>query len=309
MDTGQKFRGGGTYSSSCNDLKIGVLLDEPKMLPGFDYIFYEVKPSSGRNLPPLPDAWNVINCFADNTMAEKEPDLVATYKGEKARRGTPRRFLWDWICPTRTEYRDYCIKFIREVATKKVAGIRLDSVCFPREGYCDCQTCTDAYRKTGENFVDWRTEQISSFVREVRKNITCELGLTLEPDPCYGRERFGLDLAELSKYVDFISTPLYMDYSIVYWLDILANCFRRKLSKPYFIELYAGHPRAPTKNLISALAVASTYADTIILSTYQAAIAQSLQKEIVTNPSALKFLEERDCVGMLEILKGWKKLV
>jgi hypothetical protein len=290
-------------------LKIGVLLDEPKILEGFDYIFYEVKPSSGRNLPPLSYAWNVINCFADNTMAEKEPGLVATYKGERARRGTPGRFLWDWICPTRTEYREYCMKFIREVADEKVAGIRLDSVCFPREGYCDCQTCTDAYQETGVDFVDWRAEQIGSFVREVRENITCELGLTLEPDPCYGRERFGLDLTELSKYVDFISTPLYMDYSIVYWLDILANCFRRKLSKPYFIELYAGHPRAPTKNLISALAVASTYADTIILSTYQAEIAQSLQKEIATDPSAWRFFEERNCVSMLEILKQWKKLV
>jgi hypothetical protein len=290
-------------------LKIGVLLDEPKILPGFDYTFYEVKSSSGRNLPSLPHAWNVINCFADNTRAEKEPELVATYKGERAQRGTPRRFLWDWICPTRTEYRNYCLKFIREVADEKVAGIRLDSACFPREGYYDCQTCTDAYQKMGENFIDWRAEQICSFVREVRENIICELGLTLEPDPCYGKERFGLDLAELSKYVDFISTPLYMDYSIVYWLDILANCFRRKLSKPYFIELYAGHPRASTKSLISALAVASTYADTIILSTYQAGIAQSLQKEIATDPSAWKFFEERNCVSMLEILNGWKKLV
>jgi len=309
MGTGEKFRGGGAYYPSCTDLKIGVLLDEPKILPGFDYTFYEVKPSSGRNLTPLPNAYNVINCFADNTMAEREPDLVATYKGEKARRGTPRRFLWDWICPTRTEYRDYCMKFIREVADEKVGGIRLDSVCFPREGYCDCQTCTDAYQKTGMEFVDWRAEQIGSFVREVRESVTCELGLTLEPDPCYGRERFGLDLPELSKYVDFISTPLYMDYSIVYWLDILANCFRRKLSKPYFIELYAGHPRAPTKNLLSALAVASTYADTVILSTYQAEIARTLQKEIATDPSAWRFFEERDCVGMLEILQGWKKLV
>jgi hypothetical protein len=309
MGTGEKFRGGGAYSALCTDLKIGVLLDEPKILQGFDYIFYEVKPSSGRKLPPLPNAWNVINCFADNTVAEKEPDLVATCKGERARRGTPRHFLWDWICPTRTEYRNYCLKFIREVADEKVAGIRLDSVCFPREGYCDCQTCTDAHQATGGDLLDWRAEQIGSFVREVRENISCGLGLTIEPDPCYGRERFGLDLAELSKYVDFISTPLYMDYSIAYWLDILANCFRRKISKPYYIELYAGHPRAPTKNLISALAVASTYADTIVLSTYQAQIAQNLQKEMATDPSAWKFFEERNCVSMLEILNGWKKLV
>ncbi|HXZ90818.1 MAG TPA: hypothetical protein VEG61_07135, partial [Candidatus Dormibacteraeota bacterium] len=125
---------------------------------------------------------------------------------------------------------------------------------------------------------------------------------------CYGKERFGLDLTELSKYVDFVVTPLYMDYSIVYWLDILANCFRKRISRPYFIELYAGHPRAPTKYLASALAVASTYADTVILSTYQASLARSLQREMVTDPSISKFFEERGCKSMLEVLTSWEKL-
>jgi hypothetical protein len=290
-------------------LKIGVLLDEAEVLPGFDYVFYEVKPSSGRTLHPLPNAWNVVNCFADNTIAEKEPDLVATCNGERAKRDTTKRFLWDWICPSRIEYRNYCLNFIRKVASEKVAGIRLDSVCFPRESYCDCQTCTDNRKKSGTNVVQWRAEQIGSFVREVRENLDCSLGLTLEPDPCYGKERFGLDLVELSKYVDFIVTPLYMDYSIVYWLDILANCFRRQLSIPYFIELYAGYPRAPTKYIASALVVASTYADVVVLSTYRASIARSLQREMVTDPSIGKFFEAHDCQHLLEILKSWKKIV
>jgi hypothetical protein len=290
-------------------LKIGVLLDEPEILPGFDYVFYEVKPATGRTLQPLPKAWNVVNCFADNTMAEKDPDLVARCKGERAKRGTPKRFLWDWICPSRTTYRNYCMNFIREVASQKVAGIRLDSVCFPREGYCDCGICTDSLQRSGVDAVQWRVNQIGSFVREVRGMVECSLGLTLEPDPCYGRERFGLDLAELVEYVDFIATPLYMDYSIVYWLDILANCFRRKLPKPYFIELYAGHPRAPTRYLASALAVASTYADTVILSTYQASVARSLQREMATDPAIRKFFQERDCGDLLEIVKGWEKVV
>jgi hypothetical protein len=290
-------------------LKIGVLLDEPTILPGFDYTFYEVKPSSGRLLPTLAGAWNVVNCFADNSMAEKKPDLIATYQGEKAKRGTPKRFLWDWICPSRPEYRSLCMNLIRETASKEIAGIRLDSVCFPREGYCDCQNCTENLRSSGKNPIEWRAEQISSFVREVRAGIDCGLGLTLEPDPCYGMERFGLDIEELEKHVDFIATPLYMDYSIVYWLDILANCFRRKLSKPYLIELYAGHPRAPVKYLASALAVAANYADTIILSTYQASLARSIQREMVTDPAIRQFFEERACRNLLEVLDSWEEVL
>jgi hypothetical protein len=31
-------------------------LDEPKVIPGFDYVFFEAKRSSGRVLKPLPKA-------------------------------------------------------------------------------------------------------------------------------------------------------------------------------------------------------------------------------------------------------------
>ncbi|MGA8904287.1 MAG: putative glycoside hydrolase [Candidatus Bathyarchaeia archaeon] len=290
-------------------MKIGVLLDEPEIIPGFDYTFYEVKLSSGRIHQPLPKAWNVVNCFADNTITQTKPELVATSKGERAVRGTPKHFLWDWICPSRAEYRDYCLKVIQDVARHEIDGIRLDSVCFPRENYCDCPNCTDLSRESEMDFIEWRSSQIESFIRTVRESITCSLGLTLEPDPCYGKERFGLDLEKISEYVDFLSTPLYMDYSIVYWLDIIANCFRRRISKPYFIELYAGHPRAPTKNLVSALAVASGFADCVVLSTYEAKIAKDLQREMVRNKEVTRFFEERECAAMLEVLNRWREIL
>lgn len=287
-------------------MKIGVLLDEPTIIPGFDYVFYETKPSSGRNLKPLPKAWNVVNCFADNTVSQSRPELVATSSGERAVRGTVRHFLWDWICPSREEYREYCKKTIQDITKHDVAGIRLDSVCFPREGYCDCSVCAEKQKTSGEDPIEWRAQQIESFIKEVHESVPCKLGLTIEPDPCYGKERFGLDLEKLAEYVDFLSTPLYMDYSIVYWLDILANCFRRRISKPYFIELYAGHPRAPTKHLVSALAVASAYADCVVLSTYEAGIARSLQIEMVNSKEIWKFFSDRHCVEMLDILRRWQ---
>jgi hypothetical protein len=288
-------------------LKIGVLLDEPKIIPGFDYVFYEVKPSSGRLLKPLPKAWNVVNCFADNTVSQSKPELVATSKGERAVRGTVRHFLWDWICPSRMEYRNYLKEVIQEIVTHDIAGLRLDSVCYPREGYCDCPVCLEKRRASGESLIEWRAHEIESFIREVRESVPCKLGLTIEPDPCYGKERFGLDLERLTDIVDFISTPLYMDYSIVYWLDIIANCFRRRISKPYFIELYASHPRTPTKNLVSALSVATAYADCVVLSTYEANIAESLRTEMVSDRQVWKFFEDCKCEGALEILGRWQK--
>ena len=64
-------------------MKIRVLLHEPKIIPGLDYVFYEVKPSSGRPLKPLSKAWNVVNCFADNTISQSKPELVATRREER----------------------------------------------------------------------------------------------------------------------------------------------------------------------------------------------------------------------------------
>jgi hypothetical protein len=302
----QKFRGAGSYLSRCESLKIGVLLDEPTIVSGFDYVFYEAKPASGRVLKPLPKAWNVVNCFADNTISQSRPDLVATSNGEKAVRGTPRHFLWDWICPSREEYRNYCLEMTVEFAKQDVAGIRLDSVSFPREGYCSCRVCTEEQKASSMDPIEWRAQKIESFIRDVRSSVQCKLGLTIEPDPCYAKDRFGLDIERLAEYVDFLSTPLYMDYSIVYWLDIIANCFRRRISKPYFIELYAGHPRSPTKYLISALAVASAYADCVVLSTYEAEIARSLQKEMAESKATWEFFSNRQCVQMLDILDRWR---
>ena len=149
-------------------MKIGVLLDEPKIIPEFDYVFYEVKPSSERLLKPLSKAWIVVNCFADNTISQSKPELVATSRAERAVRGKVRHFLWDWVCPSRTEYREYLKQTIREIAEQDIAGLGLDSVCFPREGYCDCSVCLERQRRSDEDLIEWRAHEIESFVREVR---------------------------------------------------------------------------------------------------------------------------------------------
>ncbi len=72
-------------------MKIGVLLDEPKTLSGFNYTFYEVRPRNGRILKPLPKAWNLVNCFADNTVSQSKPGLIAAYK-EKGSKGNAETF-------------------------------------------------------------------------------------------------------------------------------------------------------------------------------------------------------------------------
>jgi hypothetical protein len=59
--------------------------------------------------------------------------------------------------------------------------------------------------------------------------------------------------------------------------------------------------------LVSALSVASSYADCVVLSTYESRIAEELRTEMVSDSKVWKFFEDRGCKEMLEILDRWQK--
>ena len=61
------------------------------------------------------------------------------------------------------------------------------------------QSVLEKQTDSGIDPIEWRAQQIESFVREIRDSLPCNLGLTIEPDPCCGKERFGLDLEKLAK--------------------------------------------------------------------------------------------------------------
>jgi len=239
--------------------------EEEVTWPEFDRAFFEMKDVTGRATTPVAEAVNMISCFGDNATAEGSPDLVpVTESGEPASRERPY-FDWDYICPTREEYRAGLLEMVDD-AVEANEDVRLDDVGFPREEYCHCERCTQLFEESEyEEWTDWRTSIITDFVAEARERVPGRLYLTLYPDPYPGHleARAGVDVDALSEYVDEFVVPLYdMAYETTYWLEILATGFRDLLEVPFSIELYAIN--IELDNLIHAMEVAEEYANAVL---------------------------------------------
>ena len=290
-------------------MKIGVRIDQPKPLRGFDLTFYEIKPTTGRVKKAADHIYNVISCFGDCKTAREKPEWVAVSEYGKAVRANKRhRFLWEWGCPTNNEYNEYLLSLINEISKAEISGIHLDSIHFPRQEYCTCQRCAKNYEESKLGWGEWRSEVITNFVEQASKLVKGTLSITLMADPCFAKERFGLDFHSLAKYVDFFVVPLYdVGYSTTYWLDILAYDFHKQLEKPVYIDLYAGHPRPLIKNLLEAIIVTSDYADGIILTTYDTRLAEEIRDKLMKDDELHHILENRGCESMMDIIKKWNE--
>ncbi|MFP8952365.1 hypothetical protein ACLI4Z_05225 [Natrialbaceae archaeon A-arb3/5] len=228
--------------------------------PEFDRGFYEVKDVTGRSAEPIEGGVNMVSCFGDNAAADADPSLVPV--DDMGRPATRDRsyFDWDYICPSRRDYRDGLLDVIDDCVAAN-EDVRLDDVGFPRAGYCRCGICEKQFDESGfDDRDEWRANVITEFVEDAVDRIPGRVYLTLYPDPYPGHlfERAGLDLAALSDLVDEFVVPLYdTAYGTTYWLETIAKGFESALETPFSIELYAVN--VDIDNLIHAVEVASAY--------------------------------------------------
>lgn len=263
-------------------MKLGVVLDKPELVEDFDLIFYSIKPVSGRISKAEEHIYNIVSCFGDNKTAREKPEWVAISEHDKATRGNERHnFLWDWICPTNEDYVKSILNLIDEASKVNIAGIHLDCIRFPEEEYCSCQRCKKMWRESNLKWGDWKSDIINGFIEEASNSAKGSFSITLTPDPCSPKKRFGIDFTTFAKHADFFVLPLYdTAYSTTYWVEVLARYFRRRVRIPLYIELYAGHPRPPTKNILKAMNSVSKYCDGIIFATYNTSIAEELRRSL-----------------------------
>lgn len=243
--------------------------------PEFDRGFFEVKDVTGRQTEPVETGVNMISCFGDNTAADADPTLVpVSESGEPATRERPY-FDWAYICPTRSAYTEGLLELIED-CTDHNPDLRLDDVGFPRNEYCYCEECQDRFAESQyEDRFEWRASVITTFVAEAAERIPGKTYFTLYPDPYPGHlyERAGLDLEELSTYVDEFVVPLYdLAYQTTYWLEVIASGFVDRLAIPFSIELYAVD--LDIDRLIHATEVAEAYGNDVYFG-YDASTARA----------------------------------
>ncbi|AQL44158.1 hypothetical protein BV210_16220 [Halorientalis sp. IM1011] len=231
----------------------------------FDRAFYEVKDVTGRAAEPVSEGISMISCFGDNAAAEGNPDLVPVSEDGQPATRERRYFDWDYVCPTRDDYREGLLEIVDDAAAV-TPDVRLDDVGFPRPEYCHCDRCERRFEASEfDDWFAWRADVITEFVREARERVPGDLYLTLYPDPYPGHvhERAGLDLDALAEYVDEFVVPIYdMAYTTTYWLEIIASGFSDALEKPFSVELYAVD--VDIDNLIDAAEVAAEYGESVL---------------------------------------------
>ena len=295
-----------------NKIKIGILTNQPTPLLGFDFTSYYVKSCTGKINKPADNVTNIISCFCDNKTARKKPQWVALSKNNKAlRTNISHGFLWDHICPTVGEYKSTLFDLIKETLKAQVTGIHLDCIGFPRNEYCTCKRCLKGHKKSAQEWTEWKSKVVNEFVGQASKLVKDKgksFSVTLLPDPCFGKERYGEDSKSLTKHVDFFIIPIYdLAYSTTYWLQTLAYDFRKQLEKPLYIELYAANPGPTLKNLLKAMVAVSKYVNGIILATHNSDQAKQIQEGLTNNNEFMDFLKKHNCQEIIDIIRKWKK--
>jgi hypothetical protein len=293
------------------DMKVGAVINGGANYPIRNYspIIYHRKWVSGKIGDIGNKIINLISCFGNNKIARERPDWVAVSKyGRATRKNMRHRFLWDWICPSEEEYRDFLLDLIKETAAADIAGVHLDCISFPRQEYCTCQRCVEKHEESNLGWVEWRAKVVNDFIEEASRRVRGNgktFSVTLTPDPYFGKERYGEDVLLLSEHVDFFCVPLYdMTYSSEYWVETLTYGFRKQLEKPFYIWIYTANPGPPIgRRLLEAIAVACEYTDGIILASYDTPRAEEVWDEFSKDQNILGFLDRRGCEEFTSVIR------
>jgi hypothetical protein len=254
--------------------------EEELAAPEFDTAFYEVKDVTGRRDDPVASGISMISCFGDNRAAEEDPSLVPVSEdGERATRER-QYFDWDYICPSREEYRQRLFETISE-ATAVNPDLRLDDVGFPRPEYCHCAVCEERFEASdADEWSEWRAGVITDFVAAAADRVPGRTYMTLYPDPYPGHlhERAGIDIEAIEPHVDEFVVPLYdLSYATTYWLETIASGFESRLETPFSVELYAIN--IDSDSLVHAAEVAESYGESVLFA-YDADAARDAIAEL-----------------------------
>jgi len=293
-------------------LKIGTVIYEPTIVDGFDMNVYYSKRVDGVLGKPAKAMYNDITCFVDAKAIREDPDLVAVSpKGPATRTNKAYTLPWDFVCPTNEEYRAQVLDFIKETAKTDVEGVTLNLFHFPEEGFCTCPRCQKMYKASGLDWLDWRAETVTDFLRQARKLVPQRFGIEIWPDPVLANERFGLDFDAIADYVDFFHVPLSANnYVTLYWVDTLTQDFVKLLKKPVFIELSAEIPRpVETKAMLRAVAYLSRHnLEAILLLVHDAERAKEIARTAVNDNNYRGWLEKFGFKNMNKIIDKWDSI-
>ncbi|MBC7131212.1 hypothetical protein H5T51_08410 [Candidatus Bathyarchaeota archaeon] len=298
-------------------MKFACFLYHPEPADGFDINFYRIKPESGTVGKPTSKMYINIACFGDNQKASERPDWIAVSKDGLATRNNRKyNFRWDILCMTNPELVEETLNLIDECA-RVSPGISLSSMHFADYGFCTCERCMKLWRASGLEWIEWRANVVTDFVRRAREHVGNKpLFINILPDPVLGKERFGYDYDELAKYADAFIVPLFSRSYVTSWyFETLARIFKRTLKKPVYVNLYVYGPgETPqtvprVEDLLKVSArVARAGVDGIVYLAENAQRIADFQKAALQAEDVLQEIADYGAEDFMKLIDRWRNL-
>jgi hypothetical protein len=293
-------------------LKIGLVTYAPEKVNGFEPTVYYSKWSDGQANPAAPETQNDVTCFCDAKAIRDDPNLVAVSKdGPALRRNRRFNLPFDYVCPTNPAYRKKLLDYVKNLNNTSIEGVTLNLYHFPDAEFCVCPRCVELWRQSGLNWVNWRAQEITSFLKEAKALVEGTFAVEMFPDPVTAKERFGIDFEAIAELVDYFHVPLSSrDYLTNYWVDLLTRDFLKILKKPVVAELSAEMlTDEKTDALLKTVAYLSRHdLMATLLLVHDSENARQVARHAVHNSDFREWLNKNEFNEMNRLVENWAKL-
>jgi hypothetical protein len=290
-------------------MKVGLVTYAPEKVQGFDLHVYYAKWADGSVFPAAREMQNDVTCFCDAKALRQDPSIVAiSRKGPALRKNRRINLPFDFVCPTNGEYQTKVLEIIEGINREKTLGVTLNLYHFPDEEFCVCSRCVELWQRSGLDWVEWRAQTVTDFVKEAKKRVEGDFAVEIWPDPVLAKERFGLDFDRIAEYVDYFHVPLSArDYTTMYWVDLLVRDFIKILKKPVVLELSAEMLNGGKLDaLLKTMAYVSRHnLKGILLLVHDSENARQICRSAVRNSEFQGWLKKYEFTEMSQIVENW----
>jgi hypothetical protein len=293
-------------------MKIGLVTYKPEHVEGYDLHVYYSKWADGQVFPAAEGMQNDVTVFCDAKAIRDDPSIVSISKtGPALRRNRRSNLAFDFVCPTHPKYRKKVFDYLDELSSKNILGITLNLYHFADQEYCTCTRCTEQREKSKLGWNEWRAKTVIEFLKQAKTHCKGVFAVEIYPDPVLAKERFGLDLDEIAKLVDYFHVPLSSrDYFTNYWVDMIVRDFVAILKKPVVIELSAEMPNDEKLDaLLKTIAYLSRHdLMAVLLLVHDSENARQIAKFAVQNGDFREWLEKYEFKKMQRIVNDWASI-
>jgi hypothetical protein len=294
------------------NMQIGLVTYTPEKVEGYHLHVYYSKWADGQAFPAAKGMQNDVTVFCDAKAIREDPTIVSVSNGGAAlRRNRKFNLPFDYVCPTHPGYQAKVLSYIESLSKEEIIGVTLNLYHFAEEEFCTCPRCTELRAKSGLDWIQWRSQTVTDFLRQAKACVKGTFAVEMYPDPVLAKQRFGLDFDAIAELVDYFHVPLSSrDYLTNYWAITLARDFSSSLKKPVVVELSA---EMPTDEKIEALLKTVAYisrhkVEEALLLVHDSENARQVCRFAVQSSGFREWLDTYGFKDMSHIVDAWAKI-